>query len=241
MFSYNIIKLDNVNSTNRYALSLKKNSFFKEGLVITANSQSNGEGQRGSKWDSEISKNLLISVVIEPKLKIFKQFDLVKIVSLGITDFLSENLIKSYIKWPNDIIINKKKLAGILINNVISSDNITHSVIGIGMNINQLFFKDYPIKATSLGLLLKKKLSIDNVKLKLLDAIFKRLQSYRANKDLHDDYIKCLFRHEKTSAFKLKNNIIKGKITGVNADGLLIITFKKQIKEFNLKEIQMIL
>lgn len=241
MFSYNIIKLDNVNSTNRYALSLKKNSFFKEGLVITANSQSNGEGQRGSKWDSEISKNLLISVVIEPKLKIFKQFDLVKIVSLGITDFLSENLIKSYIKWPNDIIINKKKLAGILINNVISSDNITHSVIGIGMNINQLFFKDYSIKATSLGILLKKKLSIDDVKLKLLDAIFKRLQSYRANKDLHDDYIKCLFRHEKISTFKLKNNIIKGKITGVNADGLLIITFKKQIKEFNLKEIQMIL
>ena len=241
MFSYNIIKLDNVNSTNRYALSLKKNSFFKEGLVITANSQSNGEGQRGSKWDSEISKNLLISVVIEPKLKIFKQFDLVKIVSLGITDFLSENLIKSYIKWPNDIIINKKKLAGILINNVISSDNITHSVIGIGMNINQLFFKDYSIKATSLGLLLKKKLSIDDVKLKLLDAIFKRLQSYRANKDLHDDYIKCLFRHKKISTFKLKNNIIKGKITGVNADGLLIITFKKQIKEFNLKEIQMIL
>lgn len=241
MFSYNIIKLDNVNSTNRYALSLKKNSFFKEGLVITANSQSNGEGQRGSKWDSEISKNLLISVVIEPKLKIFKQFDLVKIVSLGITDFLSENLIKSYIKWPNDIIINKKKLAGILINNVISSDNITHSVIGIGMNINQLFFKDYSIKATSLGLLLKKKLSIDDVKLKLLDAIFKRLQSYRANKDLHEDYIKCLFRHEKTSTFKMKNNIIKGKITGVNADGLLIITFKKQIKEFNLKEIQMIL
>ena len=47
--------------------------------------------------------------------------------------------------------------------------------------------------------------------------------------------------HEKTSTFKLKNNIIKGKITGVNADGLLIITFKKQIKEFNLKEIQMIL
>ena len=241
MFSYNIIKLDNVNSTNRYALSLKKNSFFKEGLVITANSQSNGEGQRGSKWDSEISKNLLISVVIEPKLKIFKQFDLVKIVSLGITDFLSENLIKSYIKWPNDIIINKKKLAGILINNVISSDNITHSVIGIGMNINQLFFKDYSIKATSLGILLKKKLSIDDVKLKLLDAIFKRLQSYRANKDLHEDYIKCLFRHEKTSTFKMKNNIIKGKITGVNADGLLIITFKKQIKEFNLKEIQIIL
>ena len=240
MFSYNIIKLDSVNSTNRYALSLKKNSFFKEGLVISANSQSHGEGQRGSKWESKTSKNLLISIVIEPKLKIFKQFDLVKIVSLGITDFLSENLIKSYIKWPNDIIINKKKLAGILINNVISSDNITHSVIGIGMNINQLFFKDYSIKATSLALLLKKKLSIDDVKLKLLDAIFKRLQSYRVNKDIHDDYIKCLFRHEKISTFKLKNNIIKGKITGVNADGLLIVAFKKQIKEFNLKEIQLI-
>ena len=109
------------------------------------------------------------------------------------------------------------------------------------MNINQLFFKDYSIKATSLGLLLKRKLSIDDVKLKLLDAIFKRLQSYRVNKDIHGDYIKCLFRHEKISTFKLKNNIIKGKITGVNADGLLIVAFKKQIKEFNLKEIQIIL
>ena len=77
--------------------------------------------------------------------------------------------------------------------------------------------------------------------MKLLDAIFKRLQSYRVNKDIHGDYIKCLFRHEKISTFKLKNNIIKGKITGVNADGLLIVAFKKQIKEFNLKEIQIIL
>jgi biotin-(acetyl-CoA carboxylase) ligase len=77
--------------------------------------------------------------------------------------------------------------------------------------------------------------------LKLLNAIFKRLQSYRANKDLHDDYIKCLFRHDKISTFKLKNNIIRGKIIGVNADGLLIVAFKKQFKKFNLKEIQMIL
>ena len=62
------------------------------------------------------------------------------IASLAVKETIAE-LTQSEvsIKWPNDIIINKKKLAGILINNVISSDNITHSVIGIGMNINQLF------------------------------------------------------------------------------------------------------
>ena len=84
MFANNHIKLDSIDSTNSYVLSLQKTGVLKEGLVVTANYQSGGNGQRGKSWESNPNENLLLSVVIEPRISISKQFEISKLVSLSI-------------------------------------------------------------------------------------------------------------------------------------------------------------
>ena len=82
MFTNNHIKLEAINSTNEYALSLKETPAFKEGLVVTANYQSGGKGQRGKAWESNANENLLLSVVIEPNINSNNQAVISKIVAL---------------------------------------------------------------------------------------------------------------------------------------------------------------
>ena len=77
-------------------------------------------GQIGKQWHSEKNRNILLSVVIEPKISLKKQFDIIKLVSLSCYDFLISLGLSPKIKWPNDILINKKKIAGILIQNVVT-------------------------------------------------------------------------------------------------------------------------
>ena len=129
---------------------MKETLPFKEGLVVTANFQTSGNGQRGKSWESSIGDNLLISIVIEPNILTKNQFLLSKCVALALYDLLTLYTDDVSIKWPNDILINDKKIAGILIQNKVKSDKISHSVIGIGLNINQMVFKDYLPKATSI-------------------------------------------------------------------------------------------
>ena len=88
MFTKNHIKLETINSTNDYALSLKDSLVFKEGLVVTASYQSGGNGQRGKAWESNANENLLLSVVIEPKLKLDVQFLISIVVALSVCDLL---------------------------------------------------------------------------------------------------------------------------------------------------------
>jgi len=150
--TYNIIQLDDVVSTNNFALKLKKSHLFKEGLVVISDFQKKGRGQISNTWESKRGMNLLISIVIQPNISLSKQFDLSKIASLSLMDSLLDLGIASKIKWPNDILVCKKKISGILIDNIVSCNVITHSIIGIGLNVNQDVFNDYLPRATSLYL-----------------------------------------------------------------------------------------
>ena len=130
MFTNKHIKLDSIDSTNSYVLSLQKTGLLKEGLVVTANYQSGGNGQRGKTWESNINENLLLSVVIELRISVSKQFEISKLVSLSICDLLTDLGLNPKIKWPNDILVSKQKIAGILIQNKLQGNLIIHSIIG---------------------------------------------------------------------------------------------------------------
>ena len=240
MDSHNIIKLTDVDSTNDYALSLKKSKVFKQGLVIVSDFQTKGQGQRGNSWQSEKGKNLIISVVIEPKISIKKQFEISKIATISVMDFLNSLGVSSNIKWPNDILVGNKKIAGILIQNVISRDIISHSVIGIGLNVNQLIFDDYTPKATSLKLEMKKKFNLEEIQKELLSSIQNRIKAYRLGKDIEAEYLDGLFQKDKVAVFESKSQKFNGIIRGVTASGLLMVETEKSIREFDLKEIKMI-
>ena len=240
MFNQNIIKLSEVDSTNNYALSLKENSLFKGGLVITTEYQTSGMGQRGSNWESENGKNLLLSVVIEPNIELENRFDISKIVAISICDYLNSIGLNPKIKWPNDILVGKEKIAGVLIQNMILENEITHSVVGIGLNVNQIIFTGYSPKATSVKNKLGVELNLEEVRVKLLNCLENNLSVLKNRDRLEKRYLDYLFMRNKAAIFGQKNQKFNGIIKGVTIDGLLIVEIDKIRRNFDLKEIKML-
>ena len=240
MFTDNNIILKQAGSTNFYALELKSTAVFKEGLVVIADFQTGGKGQRGKEWESNRGENLLLSVVIESNISIDNQFDLNILSSLAVMDSLKSYDIDSQIKWPNDILVNKCKIAGILIQNLISKNRITHTVIGIGLNINQIEFTKFYPSATSIQKELGATINISDVKDTVLNALQLRLENYRLNSDLKEEYLSNLFQKDKVATFESNNQKFMGIIRRVTKSGLLQIETENSLKEFNLQEVKML-
>lgn len=151
-----IIRLSVVDSTNIYTSKLLSQSGIKPWTVVVADSQKSGKGQRGNSWESEFGKNLLCSIALFPEdLKVLEQFKISMAASLAVCDALADYGIEANVKWPNDILVGGRKVAGILIENQIINERISSSVVGIGLNVNQQSFSPYPWPATSMKQQLK--------------------------------------------------------------------------------------
>ena len=240
MTAKNNIHFDKISSTNDYALSIKNHFLFKEGLIITTNFQNNGKGQYCNSWHSEFAKNLLISIVIYPKLSIKKKFDLNKIASLAVCELLRYFGLNAYIKWPNDIIVNDKKICGILIENIISNNIIKKSVIGFGININQTKFKKYNIPATSLKILNQKSYNIKKVKKELVNYFFNNLYLYRKKKLDNQKYNDLIYSLNTKKNYLIDDSIVEGVIREIDHSGNLVVSFSGKKKIFKEKEISYI-
>lgn len=202
---------------------MKDSLVFKEGLVVTASYQSGGNGQRGKAWESNANENLLLSVVIEPKLKLEEQSLISKIVALSVCDLLKSLGIEAEIKWPNDILVAKQKIAGILIQNKVQGNYITHSVIGLGFNVNQLVFKDYSLKATSLRLQQNKEYEVLEIQEQFLSFLSERLKRLKVGENQENECLNSLFLKDKPAAFGSGNKQFMGIIKGVSESGKLLI------------------
>ena len=148
---HDIIWLESVDSTNEEA---KRHISDIDNLsVLSALEQTSGRGQRGNSWTSAPGENLMFSIVLKfsdtsadsdtvvlPQLHARDQFVLNEIASLSVVDFLSQHGIPARIKWPNDIYVGSKKICGILIENSLRGSEVSSSIIGIGLNINQRNF-----------------------------------------------------------------------------------------------------
>ncbi len=252
LLNNNQIFLDTVNSTNDFAIKFlkEKKCNLKENydnLLVYTDNQNQGRGQRGNFWESERKKNLTFSVVWFPEfLKANEQFFLLKSVAMSIIDFLFP-LIKEElkIKWPNDIYVKDKKIAGILIENVIKGEFIKQSVIGIGININQTNF-NYP-NAISLKLIFKKDFSLGKILKKILKYLNFRYEKLDKKNflSLSEEYLKFLYRFNKFYSYEVickKNYLIFAKIKNVENNGSLILEKKNgDILKFSFKEIRFII
>lgn len=151
-----IIKLESTRSTNQYISELLRTRQLDEGTVISAYSQTNGKGLEDNIWESEAGKNLTLSVVLYPTfLKPELQFQLTKVVSLAVCKTLDTYKLPlpADIKWPNDIYMGNRKIAGILIKNEISGSRISATIVGLGLNVNQEVFSKNAPGAVSLKML----------------------------------------------------------------------------------------
>jgi len=152
----NIIFLPETLSTNSHATELLKNVNLSEGTVVHTLNQKAGKGQRGTVWIAEPASNFTASVILKPAfLDVKLSYFLYIIAALAAYDTTAEILNPSQfdikIKWPNDIMVNRKKIAGILIENKLQEQRFSNSVIGVGLNINQNNFQN--LNATSISLL----------------------------------------------------------------------------------------
>ncbi len=239
-----IIKLNAIDSTNAYLKTLSMETVLEDYTTVVANSQTKGRGQMGTNWQSQPSKNLTASVFKSVQfIRIEQQFYISMATSLAICKALGQFYIPQlHIKWPNDILSANKKIAGILIENVIKQQRLQGCIIGIGLNVNQKYFENLPT-AASMQLLTGVVYDIDEVLavvLRQLQYYFKLLEHKRF-KDLKKEYESLMFRREKPSTFvDASGEQFTGYIKGVTEDGKLqVMVEDNNINTYDLKEIQL--
>lgn len=238
---HSVVFMPECHSTNDEASRLiESSSKVLEGTVVITSNQTSGRGQRGNTWISEPGKNLTFSIVIKPTfLSAQDQFLLNKAFSLGLYDYLSSTLDASVkIKWPNDMVVNDKKICGILIENQIQGQNIQHSVVGIGLNVNQDNFS-MPT-ATSMKVLRGNDFLLEKELNELLGYLETRYIQLRSGnlEELSNDYHASLYWLRERHMFKKAEEIFEGEITGIDPFGKLKINVDGTTEYFELKQIQ---
>jgi len=240
-----IIKLDAIDSTNRFLKALSTEESCENFTVVTTELQTEGKGQRGSGWTSETGKNLTFSVLYVQKIEqLMSLFTLNIVVALSVVEALKTvSNLNFAIKWPNDILAENKKIAGILIENTFKNSTEVQSVIGIGLNVNQSQFENLP-QASSLFLLENQLFDRDS----LLISIVNRLEfNLNQLKNLNEDYFwgayhSLLFKKDVVSAFEsaLGNRFV-GKIQKVTKEGKLEVLLEDDsVILFDVKEVKML-
>lgn len=230
-------------STNDIALEMVKKYDRSEGAVIVAGEQTKARGQRGNTWVSEPGKNLTMSLILEPHfLKASEQFFLNMSISLSVYSTIVEfNGDESCsMKWPNDLLIGNKKVAGILIENGVKKNCLDYSIVGIGLNINQDNFNQ--LKATSLSKEINSPLDLRLVFERLISNIESYYLKLKSGKfsEIKEEYLQNLFGYKIVRRFRGEYEF-SGIIEGVENTGRLLISVNGDTQKFDFKEIEFLL
>jgi BirA family biotin operon repressor/biotin-[acetyl-CoA-carboxylase] ligase len=240
-----IIRLDTVDSTNNYTANLIKQGEILPGAVIMADEQTAGKGQRGAVWSSNAGENMLLSVFLNSaNLSLHQQVALTHFAAVSVLETLRKIGISAQIKWPNDIFVGHRKIAGILIENAIVNGQISHSILGIGLNVNQMDFKD--LSATSVKLEKMTFYAVEDLFFQLIFALNKYWQPLKSGDLglLRSLYLDNLYLLEQEATFEDENGIFNGTIQGISEVGLLtirkVVNGETILRNYDNKEVRFI-
>ena len=235
--------LTEVDSTNTLLAKMLKEEQVPEGTAIQALNQIAGRGQAGAYWESEEGKNLLVSYVFYPSFIAPKDVFLInKAFALAICECLS-SLINSKlrIKWPNDIYWNDLKIAGLLIENSMSSSTISHCILGIGLNVNQTEFSPSTPNPVSLKLITGENHNLQIVFASLctfIEARYLQLKNSEKSK-IESGFNNVLYAVNVWRQFQTATNTFMGRILYVDENGRLVIEDENNMVHFfNAKEVR---
>jgi len=218
MIGSKILKFKVIESTNNF-LKINQNS-LEHGTIVQSNTQTHGRGRNNHTWMSE-NGNLYFSILLKEGINRFLIFDNLVKTSVAIIRLLREFNIKGRIKYPNDILVEDKKICGILTESYGSLD-IQYLVIGI--NINQQDFKSLRNKATSF--------KIENNKEYLLEEVLDKFINHY-NKLESEDY-ELVFKEYITSSMVVGKKILLDSkqflIKGIHKNGNLILEHESSIE-----------
>ena len=240
-----LIKVDAINSTNSFTRELLKENPKLPLTCVLAKKQLQGRGQRGTTWSAEEGKNLTFSVFLpRPAIDPSAQFLLSATVAISLLSALENyELPRLKIKWPNDILSANRKIAGILIENILAEGKVMGSIIGIGLNVNQQEFNDLP-QAGSMKTATGKDFPVEevlNVVLQELKTAFNNLSNEDFKASIIRSYETHLFRRLVPSTFKEPDGkLFTGMNTGVTPVGKLLVQKEGEEKaEYDLKEVSL--
>lgn len=235
-----LVFMPECHSTNDEASRLIQGGNVMEGTTVVTHHQTAGRGQRGNTWISEKGKNLTFSIVLKPAvLPVKDQFYLNMAVALGVYDYLHEILKdRVKIKWPNDILINSKKVCGILIENQVSGQQIQHSIVGVGLNVNQEKFSLE--NATSLRVLSGKEFQLEEVMEDVLEKIESRYLLVREQllDTISITFTEVMYWLGEQHVFSTQGLEFTGMIIGVDEIGRLKIQTSEGLRTFGVKEVE---
>jgi BirA family transcriptional regulator, biotin operon repressor / biotin---[acetyl-CoA-carboxylase] ligase len=235
----NLVDLPECDSTNTYAANLTAKDNPPEGTVVITSRQFLGRGQRGNTWETQAGTNLTFSIILYPRfLEPANHFTLSQAVSLALWDFLTGlGVADVAIKWPNDIMVDEKKICGILIENQVRGQLFSQSIVGIGLNVNQVDFT-VPL-ATSVRLVTGKPHDLNWVLAELLKQIEVRyMQAKQHPARLGREYLDYLFWKGEPHQFQSNGNTFSGVIEGVDKSGRLRVRQDdSQLSTFAAREI----
>ena len=240
---HKIIRLDKVDSTNTFLSENLNNSDFFEGIIVVANQQLKGRGQGQNIWLSKDGENLLFSILLKPKCDLNYQYHLNQLIANSICQTLKLYGLDSQIKWPNDILVKNKKIAGILIENKIKGKILDSSIVGIGLNIEQSEFPKELVNPTSMLLELQKNIDKDDVLNSFIIQLEKKyFQFKRKEFDLiNKEYQSNLFGENKKISFLIKNKRVEGVLKSVNNQGQLVVEINDALQNYSNSEIKIIM
>lgn len=237
---------EELHSTNSQLKQLLSNNELEEMSIVMTAFQTAGRGQVGNSWESEKGKNILMSLLLKPHfIEIQQQFALSQCISLAVADTLEAFGIENVkVKWPNDIYIDNKKVAGILIENNIKGALLSESIVGIGLNVNQTTFVSNAPNPVSMAQVIGTSLELTDLFEKLMAQITCRYEQLINNEfeTIDREYKAKMWRADnQLYAFKDTKGTFQAKIEGVNSIGQLCLLLPDGEKRvYGFKEVEYI-
>ena len=242
------IELPYTPSTNSWAK--EHATQLSHGDIVVTPCQTAGRGQRGNTWEAAPGKNLTFSILLRPeRIPPSGQFLISEIVSLSVAGIVTEALASAgchmpvKVKWPNDIYVGNRKIAGILIEHSICGQNIGHTIAGIGLNVNQTEFLSDAPNPVSMAQLAHREFELNPLMNSIADAVVRQLQN-PSREAIHSNYHRLLWRNNGNEhLFSTPDGErFKAAIDRVEETGLLSLQLTDgTLRQFAFKEVAFIL
>ncbi len=221
-FGRRIHSLPTVGSTNTYARSLAA-SGAEEGTLVIAEEQTEGRGRQGRNWHANPGENLTFSIILRPNIPPGK----INLLPLGIAVGAAHGLRRATslpvcCKWPNDLMLGGRKLAGILMESALGSRGFEYVIAGIGINVNQLVFPEpLHLRATSLALHAGHAFDRTAVLRSLLESLENEYLSYNSAglTGILPSWLALSPIVGKRVSADMQGTILQGTVTGISPDG----------------------
>ena len=240
---YKLIKKDTITSTNTWS---KENiEHLDDKVVVSANCQTKGRGRFVREWVSDNPENIYISFVLKPKCSDFSKLPLANLtqyLALCLAKVLEEYDVEPKIKWPNDILVNNKKISGILAELVIKKGEFLGIVLGLGLNLKmeEEELKKIDKPATSLNIETKKQFTKDEILQKITDRFFENYEKFlkKGFPSIRKEYLNYFYLMNENVKINLEFKFVEGKIIDVNENGVLILQNQTgEIQEISIGDI----